>query len=126
MRIFGVEHQGQIVTREGQPIPSEELDNLTDRIQDELLSLPDAIDPDITTSLAIGVVHFSLSVKAADAREALAKGGSVIRAALHAAEVATPDWEPLGAGELVEDSDEFDWQEADWRITRDDRDLIEA
>lgn len=74
MRQFGIEHAGQIVNREGQPIPAEELDELTDVIQDELLKLTDAIDADITASLASGKIQFSLLVEATNVEDALAKG----------------------------------------------------
>lgn len=116
MKRFEVEHAGQIVTKEGGFLPAEVIDALTDQILDEIFALPDAEDPDVTATLTTGVVHIRLWIEAMSPSDALERAGAIIRSALHAAGIFTPDWEALSNKELM-DSEEVDWQEADWRVT---------
>jgi hypothetical protein len=88
---FSVVFQGAMLDPSGQRVPPDEAEMHLDRVLDELEVLK-AEDPAIGAALAQGEVEITVSVEADSLDEAQAKGSAVIRSAVHAAGVATPDW----------------------------------
>lgn len=95
---FRVTFEGMIVDDDGALMSPDSLDALLDQVSDELAKLPDGQDADTGGTLAKGLVEIAASIETvsgseeAATKEALSKGGAIIRAALHAAQVATPGW----------------------------------
>lgn len=75
----------------------EEFDQFLDRITDELYDLAEGadtgiVDPSMTGSLADRTVRIIMGVEADSPRDAARLFSANVRAALHAAECATPGW----------------------------------
>jgi hypothetical protein len=103
--VMAVKHGGRVNPN------AEDIDRLTDSIQEQLLHLEDIADPDLTTSLASGEVRLSVQVSADSAIEAMKAADDAIRTAIHAAGIATPGWGPESLHEV---------QPFDWHITQTD------
>lgn len=75
------------------------LDVHTDQVMDELLKLENEniFDADIAVMLSAGEVEISIVGVAVDFDAAAALADSAIRTAIHAADGATPEWQPVGA-----------------------------
>lgn len=63
-----------------------------DATMEELVRLG-ATDPSVTGAVATGEMEITVTVEAASPSEAVAKADAIIRAALHAAGLATPEWD---------------------------------
>lgn len=76
-----------------------QLDMHTDQVMDELVKLENehVFDADIAVTLSAGEVEISIVGVAGDFDAAAALADSAIRTAIHAADGATPDWQPVGA-----------------------------
>jgi len=68
-----------------------ELDNLLDRVMEELLRI-DARDPSLEIDFSTAVVRVAISVGAANPLDATIEASTSIRCAIHAAGGGTPDW----------------------------------
>jgi hypothetical protein len=75
------------------------LERLLDVVMEELVKL-DVTDPSIGGTLSDGDIEFSLAVEADTLEKATMSAFGTIRAAIHAAEGATPGW-PEFRGEGV-------------------------
>jgi len=115
---FRVETRGFILPGDGSEPDPQTLDALTDLVQDQLMKLDGAIDPDLTASLKSGELTLRACVEAGGHEEALKLAESIFRAALHAAEIGTPEWEPPTKAE-------YRVEEVDWHVSKID-DLIDA
>lgn len=114
---YTYEQGGQILKGAGDNLPDEEFETLVDRLRGELDGLPDVVDADLTVSLADGAIVFAFDLEALTPEEAMAKGSALVRTALHAAEVWTPDYEQAAESyQIVEET---------WRLTQ-NRDLLDA
>ena len=69
----------------------EQIEASLDRVMEELLRL-NVEDPAIGGSMETGEVEISLAIDAPSLEEAAPLAMSTIRTAVHAAEVATPNW----------------------------------
>jgi len=67
------------------------LEQYIDLVVAELEQL-NADDIDVSTNLETSRIDVSISLESADLMEAQEDGGATIRAAFHAAEIATPGW----------------------------------
>lgn len=87
--VFG----GRIVDAHDQDalIPDEAVESFVDEAVAELERLR-AEDISVSTTLSTATVAVSVTVAAESLEDAQALGNSQIRAAFHAADVATPDW----------------------------------
>lgn len=84
------------ITDDGSLLDPAELDALLDVVMDEMDKLDGVEDPDIDAALATGRVSFSVDVSGQpteQGQQAFLQGLTAIRAALHAAMIATPGWE---------------------------------
>lgn len=89
---------GVTVVIEHQPVGFD-LDKHLTEVMDELVRL-DA-DPDLTATLARGIVEIEVAVEAEAPDGALRGGLATIRSALHAAGGATPGWPDVPDGEQI-------------------------
>src|SRR5712691_5329894 len=74
----------------------EEVDRIGFAILDQLCLLADAVDPDLVATLSIGQVLIEFDVRGDDPVDAQVKGLTLLRAAMHAANIGTP-----GMGEQI-------------------------
>lgn len=83
------------VSREFFVVGATNLDEHTDAVIEELLTLEDESlsDSDVTVELANSRVTVSVSAHAATFDEAVARGDVAIRTAIHASGGHTPEWE---------------------------------
>ena len=63
------------------------------RVVDALYDLHDVVDPDVGGSFAQGTLDVSMILDADDLTDAVKRGLTAVRAAIHAACGATPGWE---------------------------------
>jgi hypothetical protein len=63
------------------------------RVADALYDLHDVIDPDMGGSFAKGTLDVSMILEADSLTDAVKRSLAAVRAAIHAAGGATPDWE---------------------------------
>jgi|SRR5699024_26605 len=72
---------------------SDQLEEFIEYVLDELNELEGVIDPDATARLSTGAVIFTVGVEAEAEPQALRHALTTLRAAVHAAEGATPGWD---------------------------------
>jgi hypothetical protein len=89
--------EGTIADDDGSLLDPTELESLLDVVMDEMDKLGGVQDPDIDAALTTGRVSFSVDVPGGapskQGLQAFLRGLAAIRTALHAAMIATPDWE---------------------------------
>lgn len=88
---YEVLFEGYVRDNEGQILPSDVLEAHFDEVMEELLRL-NVEDAAVSGALARGIVEVSVTVEADDVDKAQGVGNGVIRAAIHAADGATPGW----------------------------------
>jgi hypothetical protein len=97
---FSVVFEGTI-TKDEHLLPPDELADLLDEVMEQMDTLEGVEDPDIDAALATGRVRFSVDVAGKPSDEAFVLGSRAIRTALHAAKIATPDWEDAERDHLI-------------------------
>jgi hypothetical protein len=98
---FTVMCQGTITDEGDKLLPPATLGELLDELMSQMEKLEGVQDADIDATLATGRVRLSVDVVNPSADEAFALGRARIRAALHAAMIATPRWEDQETAELA-------------------------
>ena len=92
------DYEGQVTDRQA------EIAQVFDRTMQELLKF-DVVDPSVSGSITSGEIVMSCIVESDSWDKAIASADSAFRAALHAADVATPNWH--GPSRRVEYKPEF-------------------
>jgi hypothetical protein len=90
---FTVTCEGRIVDDDEAVLDRETLIGIMDEIMEQLDALTGIQDPDASAEFPTGQVRLAVDVVADAPDEAYLAGSRAIRAALHAAMIATPGWE---------------------------------
>lgn len=116
MKFIGIELHGEVVDADDSPAPEDVLDRLTDDLAEQLMSIADAIDPEVDAALARGELRVRLYVKALHSVDAFQKAQQMITTAMlnigmkpEWGEARRPQGDPIkwdfdGSGWVVEET----------------------
>jgi len=98
---FTVSCEGRITEDDGTALAPDELESILDAVMEQMETLEGIEDPDINATLVTGQVRLSVDVAGQPSEAAYVLGSRRIRAALHAAMIATPGWEDAESAQLT-------------------------